>query len=175
MAIFAATFVVLIFLLQRRERLSVQALAAITLPLFPKVTPAIGGIADATVFFFDELGVVRMAGLTGAVRPACVDGLVGKRNSLGATHLICRTLIVFETIFFAMALVVSLPGRFDNLAEIQPMRCLHLLYVLMFLLGGGLLGKFVLQDKAWRWALLFLPLCAEWCWRSGRRFRLLRT
>jgi hypothetical protein len=30
----------------------------------------------------------------------------------------------------------------------------------MFLLGGGLLGKFVLQNRAWRWALLFVPLCA---------------
>jgi len=66
----------------------------------------------------------------------------------------------FEAIFFVVALVVSLPGRFENLAELQPMRCLHLLYVLMFLLGGGLLGKFILQDRAWRWALLFLPLCA---------------
>jgi len=37
-----------------------------------------GSIADATVFLFDELGMVRMAGLTGAVRAARVDGLVGK-------------------------------------------------------------------------------------------------
>jgi hypothetical protein len=75
-------------------------------------------------------------------------------------QLICKALIVFEAIFFAVALMVSLPGRFENLAELQPMRCLHLLYVLMFLLGGGLLGKFVLQDRGWRWALVFVPLCA---------------
>jgi len=51
MAIFAATFVVLIFLFQRRERLSVQALAAITLPLFPKSRRLSGGIADRPYFF----------------------------------------------------------------------------------------------------------------------------
>jgi len=161
MAIFAATFVVLIFLLQRRERLSVQALAAITLPLFPKVTPAYREVLQTRPYFFlTNWAWYEWLGLLAPFALLAWMAWLGKRNSLGATHLICRTLIVFETIFFAMALVVSLPGRFDNLAEIQPMRCLHLLYVLMFLLGGGLLGKFVLQDKAWRWALLFLPLCA---------------
>jgi hypothetical protein len=73
--------------------------------------------------------------------------------------LICKALIAFEAAFFVLALVVSMPGRFENLAELQPMRCLHLLYILMFLIGGGLLGKFVLQGRAWRWALLFIPLC----------------
>ena len=108
---------------------------------------------------------------------------LGKRFDLGATSLLCKTLILFEAIFFAMALVISMPGRFENLAEIQPMRCLQLLYVLMFLIGGGLLGKFVLQTKVWRWAALFVPLCTlivvaqketfpdsaygEWPWKAS--------
>ena len=161
MAVFAATFVVLLFLLQRREGISARALAATALPLFPRVTPAYRQVLQTRPYFFltnwawyEWLGLLAPFALL-----AWMAGL-GKRNNLGAIHLICRTLIVFEAIFFAMALVVSLPGRFDNLAEIQPMRCLHLLYVLMFLLGGGLLGRFILQDRAGRWALLFVPLCA---------------
>lgn len=71
----------------------------------------------------------------------------------------CRALLLFEAIFFAVALAISIPGRFDNFAELQPMRCLHLLYILMFLCMGGLLGKFILKQSLWRWALLFLPLC----------------
>jgi hypothetical protein len=39
------------------------------------------------------------------------------------------------------------------------MRSLYLLYVLMFLFGGGLLGEYVLKNRAWRWAALFVPLC----------------
>src|SRR5260370_18696493 len=40
------------------------------------------------------------------------------------------------------------------------MRYLHLLYILMFLFAGGLLGKFVLRRQAWRWAVLLVPPCA---------------
>jgi hypothetical protein len=161
MAVFAGTFVVLLFLFQRHEGLSVPTIAAMALPLFPKVTPAYREVLQTRPYFFltnwawyEWLGLLAPLGLLAWM------AWLGRRHSLGAVHLICKTLIVFEAIFFAMALVVSLPGRFDNLAELQPMRCLHLIYVLMFLLGGGLLGKFVLQDRAWRWALLFLPLCA---------------
>ena len=161
MSIFAATFVVLLFLFQRRERLSVPALAAIALPLFPKVTPAYREVLQTRPYFFlTNWAWYEWLGLLAPFALLAGMAWLGKRNSLGAMQPICKTLIVFEATFFAIALVISLPGRFDNLAEIQPMRCLHLLYVLMFLLGGGLLGKFVLQDRPWRWTLLFLPLCA---------------
>ena len=40
------------------------------------------------------------------------------------------------------------------------MRYLHLLYLLFFLIIGGLLGRYVLDRKVYRWALLFLPLGA---------------
>jgi len=44
------------------------------------------------------------------------------------------------------------------------MRSLRLVYILMLLLGGGLLGEFVLRRRVWRWAALFLPLSAGMCW-----------
>jgi hypothetical protein len=40
------------------------------------------------------------------------------------------------------------------------MRSLHLLYVVMLVLGGGLLAEFVLKRLLWRWAIVFVPLCA---------------
>ena len=161
MAVFAGTFVVLLFLFQRREGSNaVSVVSAIALPLFPKVTPAYREVLQTRPYFFlTNWAWYEWLGLMAPFVLLAWMGRVGRRHSLGATHLICKTLIVFEAIFFAMALVVSLPGPFENLAELQPMRCLHLLYVLMFLIGGGLLGKFVLQDRAWRWALLFIPLC----------------
>jgi hypothetical protein len=45
------------------------------------------------------------------------------------------------------------------LARFQPMRSLYLLYVLLFLFAGGLLGEFVLKNRVWRWITLFAPLC----------------
>jgi hypothetical protein len=153
--------------------------------MFPKVTPAYREVlATRSYFFLTNWAWYEWLGLLGPFALLAWMGWLGKRKGLGATHLICKALIAFEAIFFAMALVISMPGRFDNLAELQPMRCLHLLYILMFLIGGGLLGKFVLRDRAWRWALLFIPLCAvtvlaqratfpatpyvEWPWRVAR-------
>jgi hypothetical protein len=167
MAVFAGAFVVLLIVFQRESlartvpaKASVATLAAITLPMFPKVTPAYREVlATRSYFFLTNWAWYEWLGLLGPFALLAWMAWLGKRNNLGATHLICKALIAFEGIFFAIALVISMPGRFDNLAELQPMRCLHLLYILMFLVGGGLLGKFVLQDRAWRWALLFIPLC----------------
>ena len=73
-------------------------------------------------------------------------------------ELVCRALIVYDLVYFVAALVVDLPARFESLARLQPLRSLHLLYMLMFLIMGGLLGEFVLKNRAWRWLALFVPL-----------------
>jgi hypothetical protein len=39
------------------------------------------------------------------------------------------------------------------------MRYLQLVYFFMFLLMGGMLGKYVLKRRVWLWVLLFTPLC----------------
>jgi hypothetical protein len=192
MAVFAGAFVVLLIVFQRESltdaapaRAPIAALVAITLPMFPKVTPAYREVlATRSYFFLTNWAWYEWLGLLGPFALLAWMAWLGKQKGLGATHLICKALIAFEAIFFAMALVISMPGHFENLAELQPMRCLHLLYVLMFLVGGGLLGKFVLQDRAWRWALLFIPLCCgmvlaeratfpatpyvEWPWKAAR-------
>jgi hypothetical protein len=192
MAVFAGAFVVLLIAFQRdflwkaaQAEASAAALAVIALPLFPKVTPAYREVLATRPYFFltnwawyEWLGLLAPFALLGWM------AWLGKKKSLGEMNLICKALIVFEGIFFAMALVISMPGRFENLAELQPMRSVHLVYILMFLMGGGLLGKFVLQNRAGRWALLFVPLCCgivlaqratfpatayvEWPWAASR-------
>jgi hypothetical protein len=166
-------------------KVSVATLAVIAFPVFPKVTPAYREVLETRSYFFlTNWAWYEWLGLLGPFAVLAWMSWLGKKKSLGDTHLICKALIVFEASFLAIALVISMPGRFENLAELQPMRCLHLLYILMFLIGGGLLGKFVLQDRALRWALLFLPLCCrmvvaqqaifpatpyvEWPWKAAR-------
>ena len=47
--------------------------------------------------------------------------------------------------------------------RLQPLRAFHLVYLIFFVLGGGLLGEYVLRDRAWRWVALFVPLAiAMW-------------
>lgn len=74
-------------------------------------------------------------------------------------ELMCRALIIYDLVYFAGALIVSIPARFESLARLQPLRSLHLLYILMIVIGGGLLGEYVLKTRIWRWAAVFVPLC----------------
>ena len=74
--------------------------------------------------------------------------------------LLCRALLVYQSIYLILALVLSVPARFEALARLQPMRSLYLLYIIMLLLAGGVLAEFVLKNHVWRWLALFVPLCA---------------
>ena len=71
----------------------------------------------------------------------------------------CRAFALYGAIYFLVALVVDLPPSFESLARIQPLRSLHLLYMFLFVCVGGFLAEYVLKDRAWRWLVLFIPLC----------------
>jgi hypothetical protein len=82
----------------------------------------------------------------------------GGRRGLANITILCRALIAFELVFFAAALLLCIP-RLAPLAMAQPMRCLHLVFILLFLLLGGVLAESALKSHVWRWALLLAPLC----------------
>ena len=71
---------------------------------------------------------------------------------------LCRALIVYDLVYFASALIVSVPKQFEAFARVQPLRSLHLLYMLLIVCGGGFIAEYFLKDRLWRWVLLFLPL-----------------
>jgi hypothetical protein len=54
----------------------------------------------------------------------------------------------------AMALLA--PPSLSRLAPLQPMRYLQLVYICMALVGGGLLGRWLLKANPWRWAAYLL-------------------
>jgi hypothetical protein len=70
----------------------------------------------------------------------------------------CRALMIYDLIYFLAALAVDFPVRFESLARLQPLRSLHLLYILMFLFLGGWVGEYLLKNRTWRWLALFVPL-----------------
>jgi hypothetical protein len=77
-----------------------------------------------------------------------------------ALPLLVSTLLYYGVFQIAVALLIMLPPSLERLRPFEPMRCLHLLYLLFFLIAGGLLGRYVLGRKVYRWLLLFLPLGA---------------
>ena len=101
--------------------------------------------------------------LLGAVAPLALlwcFSRVARSRQLRNLDLLCRALIVYELVYLPAGVVLSVSARFESLARFQPMRSLYLLYVMFVLFAGGLLGEYVLKNRAWRWAALFVPLCA---------------
>ena len=163
MAVFAAAYVGIILLLKFRAKSASAAASAAAFPqqMFPPVTAEYREILETRPYFFlTNWAWYEWLGLLAPFAILAWFARIARRHALGPMNVACRALVIYGAVFFAMALAISRPGRFENLAEIQPLRYLHLLYILMFLFIGGLLGKFVLQRKAWRWAALFVPLCA---------------
>jgi hypothetical protein len=85
---------------------------------------------------------------------------VARSRQLRNLELLCRALVVYESVYVLVGVLLSIPARFESLARLQPMRSLYLLYVLFFLFAGGMLGEYVLKNRLCRWAALFAPLCA---------------
>ena len=85
-------------------------------------------------------------------------GRLARKQQLNNASLLCHACIVYALVYFAIALITTIPPQLLAFARYQPMRSLQLVYVILFLIGGGFLGKWVLRDRAWRWLALFVPL-----------------
>jgi hypothetical protein len=165
MAVFGVSYAVLIWWLQSGEsRFARQTAAAsllLPLGLFPPVTGAYREVLQTRPYFFllrwqwyEWLGLLAPMALLWWFQR------VARKQNLPLFDLMCRALLWFGGLFLTASLVISVPPGMVRFAELQPMRYLHLLYILMFVFAGGLLVQFVLKDRLWRWLVLFLPLCA---------------
>ena len=76
----------------------------------------------------------------------------------GETRLARFSLAIFIYGVFQqlVALIMLGPPAFVRLTPFQPMRFLHLIYVFLCLIGGGLIGKYLLKARVWRWAVFLV-------------------
>jgi hypothetical protein len=101
----------------------------------------------------------------GAIGPLILLGWfchVARRKGLVVLARLSQAAAIFGALFFLAGLPISFMPRLFFLAEFQPLRSLHLVYILLILFGGGLLSEFALQRNSKRrlLLLLFLPLAA---------------
>jgi len=99
--------------------------------------------------------------LLGIVAPLVLFWWFGRMARLRqwrTVERVSRAFIFYGLIYLAGAVVIDLPARFEALARLQPLRSLHFLYIVMFLMMGGFLGEYVLRDRVWRWLVLFVSL-----------------
>jgi Dolichyl-phosphate-mannose-protein mannosyltransferase len=62
---------------------------------------------------------------------------------------------IFQTVG---GLIIMLTPDLERMRPFEPMRYLYLIYLFFFLFTGGLLGRYVLKAKMYRWFLFFIPL-----------------
>jgi hypothetical protein len=170
MAAFAVSFCILLVVLERLEKrvASSTVPTAVTrlccllpfgISLDPPTSPAYHAAAMRHGFHYIQLWQwYEQLGILAPVALFWWFGRIARARQWRQLEVVCRALIIYDLVYFFAALAVDLPARFESLARLQPLRSLHLLYMLMFLIMGGLLGEFVLKNRVWRWLTLFVPL-----------------
>lgn len=162
MAVFGGAFCALLLWKESKNNIPAPITAGLwllPLALFPPVTGAYRiSLNRHSYFFVMRWEWYEWVGIFAPLLLLWWFSRVARLRAWRSLDLLCRTLILFQLIFFAVSLVLCLP-YLANFAELQAMRSLHLLYVLLFIFSGGLLAEFVLQKSALRWLVLFVPLC----------------
>jgi hypothetical protein len=161
MAAFGIAYLIFLALpLERFFPLEVAMSAALQLPIITRPNAAWREAAlTRTYFFLRQWAWYEWLGIFAPMVLLLWFGKIGEKIGSPALTRLCTRLILFSAAMSAAGLVVGIPARLDWLAPLQPMRHLQLVYLLMLLVGGGLLAKYVLRHHVWRWLVLFIPLC----------------
>ncbi len=165
MAVFGIAFAA-VFLWADRESSpwlhTTAAAALLPFGLFPPLTDAYREVLNSRPYFFllrwhwyEWMGIFAPLALLWCFRS------LARSRGLRTLERMCSALVVFQLIFFGAALAITIaPSTLARFAELQPMRSLHLVYILFFTLAGGFLATSLLRNRIWRWLALFVPLCA---------------
>jgi hypothetical protein len=136
--------------------------ALVVLPFLPDFAPVIGPARECLLsrdfFFVSTWTWYQWVGVFAPLALLWWFAAAKPRGTLPAFSEVAGGLIPFGVAFTALAVVLAIPASLEGYTRLQPMRSFHLLYVIFFLLIGGLLGEYVLKARAWRWAALFVPL-----------------
>ena len=166
MWVFPFSFCVLFVVMDRFDlrwkdvsRTGLAGLVGLAMPLAPATSPAYHEAAKRHGFhYIQNWAWYELLGIIAPLVLFWLFGRIARRRQWRMVEAVSRAFIVYGLIYLVGAVVVDFPARFEALARLQPLRCLHFLYIVMFVMIGGFLGEFVLRGYLWRWLLLFLPL-----------------
>jgi hypothetical protein len=163
MFVFGASFAAIFFVMRTLQGNTVRRSAAVAallpLGLFPPMSPAYHeALLSRGYFFLARWEWYELVGLAAPFAIFWWFARIAKKRGLTELELMCKAVNVFGLIF-ALASLLTLPKALERFTLLQPMRYLHLTYILMFVIAGGLLAEYVLQRHVWRWLILFVPLC----------------
>ena len=159
------------FVLSRPRRLQwgtrAAALAVLALP----VTESYRQAVDTRSYLF--LSHWEWYEWIGAVAPLMIlwwFSRIARTRGAVTLEVVARSLAIFGLVFFCLGLLVSFVPALFSLAKFQPMRSLHLIYIMMLLLGAGLIEQFVIRGRSWLALSLLLAISAGMFYSQRREF-----
>ncbi len=172
MVVFGLTFAALLVVTKATGAPRKHALSALAvIPFFPPMTEAYRQVLQSRSYFF--LLQWEWYEWVGIFAPLVIFwwfSRIASRRGLSLLETLCKTSMVFGLFFFVVAIVITIPPSMARFAELQPMRSLHLLYILLFVFAGGFVSQFVLKNHLWRWIVLFLPIAAGMSYAGRQLF-----
>ena len=172
MAVFFASWLVILVLVRSSGLQLVPALSWLPLGMSFKYPSAAyrEAVHKRTYLFLLSWKWYELLGILGP--PAILYGFsrLARKQGLKNVETLCRASVPFVLFYFAVAVIVMIPDRMIAFVRLQPLRSLQIVYVLLILIGGGFLGKWLLKGRAWLWLALCLPLCAGMFFASRQLF-----
>ena len=148
MAGFTAFFALLL-IWQQRSRIEASGALTMVLPafFFPPVTSSYRQVLDSRPYFFLlRWQWYEWLGIVGPVIILWFLGRAAGRKNLHAVETLWRATVGFVVLFVIAALALSVP-QLARFAELQPMRSLHLVYILLFAISGGWLADWIFGSQ----------------------------
>lgn len=174
MAVFAGSYAAVLWYVQRRgaRAPAIATTAAALLPFgisFSAPPEAYRQALMTRSYFF----IQRWAWyeILGAIAPLLLFwwfARLAKKRNMAELQAVSTAAWIYGLVYLLGAIVFTVPARFITLAKLQPMRSLHLLYILLLIVGGGLLGHFALKKRVLLWIVLFAPMFGG-MWYSARQ------
>jgi hypothetical protein len=160
MAVFGVSYCVM--LAWRPSPSPTASMAAMMLPLgwiFEPTSEAWQQAAHTRDYYY--LGRWHWYEWLGVLAPLLLLWWIRRMAMAGPASALSRMasrLALYGCLQFGVALVISMTPALDRMRSFQPMRYLHLLYLLLVLFAGGLIGQRILRGQVLRWLLCFVPL-----------------
>jgi hypothetical protein len=172
MSVFAASWLFFLVVAQHFEPQPVPAVALLPLGISIKYPSAAYRevVQTRPYFFLLQWEWYEWLGIFGPL--AILYGLspLARKQGLSKLESVCRAAILFGLFYLVLAAILTIPDRLIALARYQPLRSLQIVYVLLILISGGFLGKWLLQGRAWLWVVLMAPLCGAMFYASRQLF-----
>ncbi len=162
MAAFGISFC--IFLLWRVPRTEDKPAILMLAPLgwiFEPTSPAWRVAANTRDYYF--LGRWQWYDWLGVLAPFAIlwwFRRIGQRDKATTLIYVTSRLMLFGAFQLIVAIALMLPQSLERIRPLQPMRYLHLFYLIFIILSGGLLGQKFLRHHWLRWLVVFVPLAA---------------